>query len=104
MEKIIFLHNRQMTELQGKNKPCQRNWNIINTKKGIDHIINKKVLKIAQRFNDIEMINPEKESTNTEAIEKKSTSEYVMRRSERYLKIELDNEQLQCRRANATIE
>ena len=39
-----------------------------------------------------------------EAIEQKSTSEAVMRRLEKNLETQLDNERLQCRRANTTIK
>ena len=50
------------------------------------------------------MIELEKDSTDTEAIEQKSTSYAVMRRLERNLETELDNKQLKCCRSNKTMK
>ena len=55
------------------------------SKKGVDHINHRKVLKIVELLSKIERINSEKDSTDTEAIEYKYTSESVMRRLERNL-------------------
>ena len=56
-----------------------------HTKKGLEHINNKKMFKISEHFNKTERINPQKESTDTKATEQKSTPEAVMRSLERKL-------------------
>ena len=104
MESIV-LHNMPMTVVRERNKICQSKWNILNTQqKRLENINYHKVIKRSELSNEIERISSDKDITDTEAIEQKSTSEVVMRRLKISLEREVYNEQLHYLKANLTIK
>ena len=80
-----------MGELREKDIVSKELESTKHSKKGLKHINHHKVLKKIEIFNEIERIKSEKDSTDTEAIQKKYTSKTVTGRFKRDLETGLDN-------------